>query len=394
MRHQGGMQRRRMLPRFLPCASVEVAAPRVGPRLRREFAQAGFMAPPDHPGFPADTAAEIAAALAQVAPMDGNPLTLWAHLHAASQSGNRASFDALATLVRHGIVDPLAPGPACPELPPDEGAAEWKESDSLPASHGSDASDDEQDGPRLHGDSLLTDLVRYGRDDLPRMDWEVGPTISLQERLETLLHSDTGRRLRADQSQQFVAIALEREPKVGSQILSALAASGHDPLMVERAARATRIGDTHALRVLLAAGVDAQPLLRAAAASLQSESVRVLLEEGRAEVDATDRYGRTALYLIASQFSEVNNAATVATARVLLAHGADVHHYDAGGPSVVGQAARTAAITGQHELLWLLLANGANPHLSRRQGGSTALDIYRVLAGNPRWPDPPGASPA
>lgn len=350
------------------------------------------MAPPDHPGFPEHIAAEVAAALAQVAPMDGNPLSLWSHLHAASQSGNSAYLNALATLVRHGIVDPLAQGPACPDLPADEGAEERKESDSLPASHGSAASDD-AGGPQRHVNSLLTELLRFGRDDLPLMDREGEPRISLQQRIEALLQGDAGRYMGANRLERYIRIALKREPAAGGQILLALAASGYDTLMNERAAGAARTGDTQKLRVLLAAGVDARPLLRAATESLQPESVRVLLESGRAEVDATDRYGWTALHLIASGFNATNKDESVATARVLLEHGADVHHYANTGFSVISQAAATAGATGHHELLWLLLAHGANPRLSRAPGTSTALDIYRNVSGNPRWPYPPDDGP-
>lgn len=350
------------------------------------------MAPPNHPGFPEHIAAEIAAALAQVAPMDGNPLNLWSHLHAASQCGNRASLDALATLVRHGIVNPLEQGRACPDLRADEGAEEWKESDSLPASHGSAASDD-AGGPPLYVNSLLTELLRFGRDDLPLMDMEGEPRISLQQRIEALLQGDAGRQIGPNRLQRYVRIALKREPAARDQILLALAASGNAPLIAKRAKDAARTGDTQTLRVLLAAGVDAQPLLWTAAESRQPESIRVLLESGRAEVNATDQYGQTALHMIGSAFNADNKDESVATARVLLEHGADVYRCANIGFSAIGQVAYTAGATQQHELLWLLLAHGANPYLSSGPRRSTAIDIYQSAPGHPRWPDPPDAAP-
>ncbi|MDA1357420.1 MAG: ankyrin repeat domain-containing protein [Proteobacteria bacterium] len=124
---------------------------------------------------------------------------------------------------------------------------------------------------------------------------------------------------------------------------------------------AAKIGDTHALRALMAEGVDIHvadwagwPALNWAALMLQNDSIEFLLESG-ADIEYLARGGKNSgrpLMMAAKKYHGLE------TVKLLVSRGADVNGAD--------QYGRTALIMAAHygrtKIIRFLLSLGANPN--------------------------------
>ena len=119
------------------------------------------------------------------------------------------------------------------------------------------------------------------------------------------------------------------------------------------------------------------PLLLLAARWGRTRILDLLLSRG-ADVDATDAYGRTAVYEMLNHWYEHRSLPAL---RVLLSHGADVNLARVGPGVLRGMSPlMCTGVSGGPDMARLLLRAGADPE--QRDGGNcTAEESYRLSRG-------------
>lgn len=243
-----------------------------------------------------------------------------------------------------------------------------------------------------NGDTLLHSIARQGEMPPDAASLPAEASISLTDRVRTLLQLGADADMRNAQWAWPLTLAWQRESVEGEEVAKALLAAGVDPLKEDtlgfnQVHKACASGDVASVRGWINSGGDPdlrckrrnETLIMLAACKNQSAVINLLVERG-ADVHAVDNLGLTALH-------QAVNTTSHQVVALLLTLGADPNGLprDGSTPSQTTPlmlAARHAALTRDHRMLQTFMAHGGELDYRLSEATPSARELYDHHSGD------------